>query len=272
MPKRTTFLFALVVWATLLQPFTSLADQVSVRYTEGLLHGFLVLQTLDEKTLAVGDLTQTAEGDRVTSKLVLKFKDGSVHEETTVFSQRDKFQVIKYHLIQNGPAFKRQLETSIDVPCGQLTVRYTEEDGQEKVLNERLELAPDVVNGIVPTLVKNIPVPASQVTVSMVATTPKPRLIKVVIVPQGEEPFSVGGFNRKATRYVVKVELGAIAGVVAPLIGKQPPDVNIWILRGEAPVFLKSEGPLYEGGPILRIEQIRPVWPRRPPANSPKHE
>jgi hypothetical protein len=65
MLKRATFLFALVVWASLFQPRTSFADQVGVRYTEGLLHGFLVLRTLEGKTLAVGDLTQTAEGDRV---------------------------------------------------------------------------------------------------------------------------------------------------------------------------------------------------------------
>lgn len=270
MPKRVKCLVALVVWAGFMQLNTTLADQISVRYAEGLLHGFLVLQTLEGKTLAVGDLIQTAEGDRVTSKLALRFKDGSVHEETTVFSQHDKFQVIKYHLIQKGPVFKHPIETSIDVPSGQITVRYTEDDGQEKVLNERLELAPDVANGIVPILLKNLPTPTSQVTVSMVATTPKPRLVKLAIVPQGEEPFSVGGSNRKAMHCVVKVEIGGVAGVVAPLVGKQPPDVHVWILTGEAPVFLKSEGPLYDGGPIWRIEQISSVWPRKSPADSPK--
>jgi hypothetical protein len=271
MPKRIKWLITLVVWAVFAPMNIASADQVGVRYAEGLLHGFVVLRTLDGKTLATGDATQTAAGDRVTSKLALKFSDGSVHEETTVFSQHDAFQLIKYHLIQKGPAFKRQLETSIDVASGQISVRYTEDNGEEKVLNERLQLEPDVANGMVPILLKNSAMPPSPMTVSMVATTPKPRIVKLAISPQGEEPFSVGGSNRKAMHWVVKVEIGGVAGVVAPLVGKQPPDIHVWILTGEAPVFLKSEGPLYEGGPIWRIEQISPVWPRKSRADSSKH-
>ncbi len=271
MPNRVKFFVALVVCAGLIQPNGLSADQVGVRYTEGLLHGFLVLRTLEGKTLAVGDLTQTVEGVRVTSKLIFRFKDGSTHEETTVFSQRDKFQVIKYHIVQKGPAFKRPLETSIDVSSGQITVRYAEDDGKEKVLNERLELPPDVANGMVPTLLKNILPTLPRTTVSIVASTPKPRLVKLAIAPQGQEPFSVGGFNRTATHYVLKVEIGGVAGIVAPLVGKQPPDVHVWILAGEVPVFLKSEGPLYDGGPIWRIELISPVWPRKATPNSPKN-
>jgi hypothetical protein len=53
-----------------------------------------------------------------------------------------------------------------------------------------------------------------------------------------------------------------VAGVVAPLVGKQPPDNHVWILTGEAPAFLKSEAPFYPGGPSWRIELASPVWPR----------
>ena len=69
------------------------------------------------------------------------------------------------------------------------------------------------------TLLKNIPSDASQMTVSMVAATPKPRLVKLAIISQGEEPFSIGDSSRKATHYVVKVEIGGAAGLVAPLLG-----------------------------------------------------
>jgi hypothetical protein len=34
------------------------------------------------------------------------------------------------------------------------------------------------------------------------------------------------------------------------------------ILGGEAPAFVKSEGPLYLGGPTWRIELASSVWPR----------
>jgi len=265
-------LAALLACLALLLPCALPAEQVAVRHTEGIVHGFLVLRTLEDKIIAEGDLTQLARGDRVTTHVIFHFEDGSVHEETTLFSQRGSFRLLSDHLVQKGPAFKRPMEVTTNGTTGEVTVRYTDEDNKdkEKVVTERLKLPPDVANGIVFTLLKNIRPEATRLTVSMVVATPKPRLVKLVIALQGEEPFSIGGSGRKATHYVAKVEIGGAAGLVAPLVGKQPPDTHIWILGGEAPVFVKSEGPLYEGGPIWRIELTSPVWPQKPAANSPK--
>jgi hypothetical protein len=141
-------------------------------------------------------------------------------------------------------------------------VVHTIEGGKEKVVTERLSLASDLANGLILTILKNIRPDTPETKVSMVAATPKPRLVKLAITPQGETPFRTGGVNRKATHFVVKVEIGGIAGVVAPILGKQPPDTHVWILGGEAPAFVKSEGPLFDGGPIWRIELVSPNWPR----------
>jgi hypothetical protein len=153
------------------------------------------------------------------------------------------------------------MEVSIDGRSRQVTVRYKDEDGHEKVAVERIDLPTDVGNGMILTLMKNVRPDAARTTVSMVAATPKPRLVKLVIKPAGEEPFSIGGSPRKAMHYVVNVEIGGVTGLIAPLVGKQPPDSHVWILGGEAPAFVKSEGPLSPGGPSWRIELVSPVWP-----------
>src|SRR5438477_27391 len=70
----------------------------------------------------------------------------------------------------------------------------------------------------------------------------------------GEEPFTIGSFRHKAIHYVVKVEIGGVTGFLACLMGKQPADTHIWVLGGEAPAFVKAEGPFYAGGPIWRIQ------------------
>lgn len=261
-------LAVLVASAALLPPGAMRAETVAVRHPEGVVHGFLVLRTLTGETLADGDLVQVARGDRVTSRLMFHFKDGSVHDETAIFSQRHNFRLLNDHLVQKGPAFQHPMEVSIDGSTGQITVRSTGDDGKEKVVTERLDLPPDVANGLVLTLLKNLASDASQTKVSMVAATPKPRLVKLAIAPQGEEPFSVGGSSRKATHFVVKVEIGGAAGLVAPLLGKQPLDTHVWILGGEAPAVVKLEGPLYFGGPIWRIELASPVWPSVAAADS----
>lgn len=238
------------------------AAQVPVRHREGLVHGFLALRTLQGEIIADGDLIQNVRGDRVTSRLVFHFKDGSLHDETAVFSQRGHFRLISDHLVQRGPAFEHPLELTLNATTGEATVRYTE-DGKTKVANERLHLPIDVANGLVLTLLKNLRPERGETKVGFVAATPKPRLVKFAITPQGEESFSTGDAHRKATHYVVKVEISGLSGVFAELLGKKPSDIHVWIFEGEAPAFVKFEGPLALGGPTWRIELVSPVWPSR---------
>ncbi len=255
--------------AVLLQYQSVLAERVPVRHTEGLLRGFLVLRALDGDILATGDLSQVTKGVQVTDELVFRFKDGSVHEETTVFSQQRMFRLLTYHLVQKGPAFKRPMDMSLNNSTGQVNVRYTDDDGKEKTITDRLKLPDDVANGLIITLLKDINPNLPKTNVSMVANTPKPRLVKLAVSSEGEDSFSIEGSSRKGIRYVVKVEIGGIIGLVAPIVGKQPPDTHVWMAGGMAPVFLKSEGPLYDGGPIWRIELASPVWAKNEPAQKP---
>jgi hypothetical protein len=69
-------LAVLLACAALLQPLVLPAAPLAVRHREGLVHGFLVLRTLDGDSLADGDLIQVAHGDRVTSRLVFRLRTG----------------------------------------------------------------------------------------------------------------------------------------------------------------------------------------------------
>jgi hypothetical protein len=267
---RSRLLAILLISTCIFSGVAASVSPVAVRYREGLIHGFLVLSTLDGVAIAAGDLNQVARGDQVTTQLAFRFKDGSRQEETTVFSQRGNFRLISYHLVQNGPSFKNASDLSVTCATGQVTVRYTDDDGKEKVANEHLALPPDLGNGLIPTLLMNIRDGTRQFEVPMVVAAPKPRLVKIVVNAQGTEPFSLTGFSREAKRYVAKVDLGGVTGVVAPMVGKQPPDSQIWILGGEAPAFLKSETQSYMGGPMWRIELVSPVWPQASGAESKK--
>lgn len=99
---RSQWLTNLLVVAILLQPDVLPAEPVAVRYKEGSLHGFLVLRTMEGKILASGDLTQSLCGDNVVSSLIFRFRDGSIDEETVVFSQRGSFRLISNHRIQKA--------------------------------------------------------------------------------------------------------------------------------------------------------------------------
>jgi hypothetical protein len=171
-------------------------------------------------------------------------------------------------LLSVGPSFPHPMDLSIDVRSGQVTVRSPGKDGKEEVKSEHLDLTPDLVNGLILSIATNLRPDTPETKVPMVVAMPKPRLVKVAISPQGKEPFSLAGSPRKAMRFTLKIELGGVAGVIAPLIGKTPPEIQIWIIGGMAPAFVKEEGPLYEGGPVWTIQLTSPVWPDLPRSGS----
>jgi len=230
---------------------TSSAEPVTVRYTEGVARGFPVLRAPSGEVLAHGDFVQVAYPDRVESRLVFRFRDGSLYDETVTFDQRAAFTLLAYRIIQQGPSFPESLEATIDRATGRYRVRYRgDEASPEETLSGQLELPADVYNGLLSTLLKNLEPGVSQM-VQIVAFTPRPRLVKMLLRPVAEEPVSMGGgVVVAATRYHIKPQLGLLAS----LLVTELPDVKTWIARGDAPAFLKFEGPLYFMGPLWRIE------------------
>lgn len=238
------------------------AEPVPVRHVQGFIHGFVVLKDLNDAILASGDVTQLPAGNRLTSVLSLHFKDGSLYQETSVFSQQRTFKLLNYKQVMKGPTFTTPQTLLIDASTGKVDISAIK-DGKEKMITKQISLPADLANGIVSMLLTEID-PRAETTLSMLVATPEPRMVKLKISAAGEDSFSVGGSGLKATRYVVKVDLGAVTGAVAKVVGKQPPPTNIWVASGTAPSFLKSEGQLFEDGPIWRIELASPTWLKNP--------
>jgi hypothetical protein len=58
------------------------------------------------------------------------------------------------------------------------------------------------------------------------------------IEPQDvEDSFSIAGSPRKALHFTVKVDIGGVSGVVAPIVGKQPPNTMCGWLAASRPDF-----------------------------------
>jgi hypothetical protein len=227
------------------------ADPVAVKYAEGVTRGFPVLRSLAGEKLAQGELIQIPRGgDVVENRLVFRFNDGSLHDERVVFSQREVFTVLSYRLVQQGPSFPETLEASIDRATGGYHVRYrADEDSPEETVTGEFELPPDAYNGLLSTLMKNLRAGESR-TVQIVAFTPRPRLVKVLVTPAAEDPLKVNDAAVIATRFVIRPQLGLLASLLVADV----PDLKCWIAGGEAPAFLRFEGPLYFMGPIWRID------------------
>jgi hypothetical protein len=226
------------------------AAPLAVRFTEGVARGFPVLRSQAGEPLAAGELSQVARGDLVHSHLVFRFRDGSLYDETVVFSQRDVFTLEEYRVTQRGPSFPESIEASLDRATGRYDVRYRgDDDSPEELVSGRLALPADVYSGMLGLLMKNLP-PGAKQTVQVVVFTPQPRFVTVLLEPGAEDQLMLGERPITATRYLIKPQLGLLAS----LLVVDPPAMQCWIVGGDAPAFVKFQGPLYFMGPVWRIE------------------
>ena len=258
---RASLLAGLVVMVTVLLVAGRVsAKSVAVSFAEGAAHGYLGVRDGSGESIGHGELLQTVRGNLVESRLVFRFKDGSLFDEKTTFSQRRVFTLQKYRLIQRGPSFPEELDISMDRKSGRYRVRSRAgPDQSEAVTAGRLDMPPDAYNGLIGTLLKNLPTRKSA-TVRIVAFTPEPRLITLDLRPEAKEPVQVGDLLKTATRWVLKPQIHGVVHFFGKVLGQLPDEFRyrFWIIHDGIPAFARFEGPLHLMGPVWRVEVLSP--------------
>jgi hypothetical protein len=232
---------------------------VSVRYREGTARGFLVLRSETGGILASGEFSQIPRGDTVKLRLVFHFRDGSLDDDTAVYAQKSTFRLITDRHIQRGRSFPDPFDITIDARSQQVSIRGSS-NGGEAAKTEHMDLPPDLANGLLFNLIKNLPKDSPRIEVSYLALSTKPRMVKLAIAMEKEQQFTVAGRPLNAVEWDVKPELGGLTGLVAPMIGRQPPDSHVWIMEGGVPTIVRVDAALYTGGPVWSIQLASPVW------------
>jgi len=242
----------------------AVAEPVTVRFSETVTHGFLVMKASGGAAIAHGEFIQHPEGERIQNHLVFRFADGSIYDESVVFTQRRVFRLMSYKLVQKGPSFPEASEVSFDRESGRYRARSGKDTSEGK-----LDLPADLHNGLTGLLLKNLP-PGTSATGHLVAFMPKPHMLTTKMSREGEDKYEVGDLTRTATRWLVNLEIPGAKGVVASLLGKDPPDLRFWIAAGPAPGFVKFEGALYLKGPRWQVEMLGPRWPDAASRSAPR--
>jgi hypothetical protein len=191
--------------------------------------------------------------------VVFHFRDGSIDDETTLYSQGEEtLRLISDRHIQRGKSFPHPCDVMIDVTNQQVSFRDLSKSTNEAT-TEHMDLPPDTSNGLLVPLIQNMQA-NTPIEVPYVALAPKPRMVKLAIAKGGDDHFTVGGRSYKAAKYDVKVHIGGVAGVVAPMIGKQPPDTHVWVTESRVPAVVRLDSALYTDGPIWSVQFASPVW------------
>jgi hypothetical protein len=230
------------------------AEPISVKHIQRPMHRFMVARSEAGKVIASGEFTQVVQGDEVTMRMIYRFSDGSIDDETTTYRQQGMFQLVCNHHIEKGPFFAKPVDFAVEAATGIATSSTTDKNGKVHVESEHMDLPDDLANGFVGTLLLNVPPNTAPFRVGMLAPVGGGRLIRLLISPEGEQPFQTGGQTLKATVFRIHPELGGIVGVIAQLIGLQPKDVMVWVLEGEEPAVVRIVGQLGGYGPVVSSE------------------
>lgn len=250
--KRSNFVVPILFAAWL--STAALAEQIPVRHIQRPMHRFMVTRSQDGKTIARGEFRQAAQGDEVSMRLTFHFIDGSIDDETTTYRQQGAFRLIRDHHIQNGPFFTRPIDFTVDAATGTATSLTADKNGKTRVESKHINLPGDLANGIVGTLLLNVPHNTSPFHVGMLAPVGGGRLIRLLISPEDEQTVHLAGQTLKATVFRVHPELGGIVSLIARLLGLQPKDLTVWILEGEEPAVAVIVGQLGGYGPVVSSE------------------
>ncbi len=230
------------------------AEPISVIHVQRPMHRFMVARSNTGSVIARGEFTQVVQGEEVTMRLLYKFTDGSIDDETTTYRQRGTFGLVRNHHVQNGPFFARPVDFAVEAATGLATSRTTDKNGKIHVESSHVTLPNDLANGFVGTLLLNVQPNTTPFRVGMLAPVGGGRLIHILVSPEGEQSFQIEGKNLKAAVFRIHPELGGIVGVIASLIGLQPKDVMVWVQEGEEPAVVRIVGQLGGYGPIISSE------------------
>lgn len=103
------------------------------------------------------------------------------------------------------------METWVDATTSVFKARPFDK-GKQEFISQKLKTPAGLANGITYVVLKNISPETPTTTVFLVVGIPKPRIVKLIITPQGEEAFFIRDMRREAIHYVIRIDLGGVAG------------------------------------------------------------
>ena len=246
----------IVMMATLALSAKAIAEPIPVRHIQKAMHRFMVARSEDGKTIASGEFTQVVQGSQVTMRLTYRFGDGSIDDEETTYTQSGTFRLVRNHHIQKGPFFTKPVDFTVDAATGTVTLRTVDKDGKIRDVSKHMALPADLADGMVGTVLLNVPRNTAPVQVGMLAPVGGGRLVRLQISPESQQTVQLGGQNLQATVFRVHPVLGNIVSLFARMIGIQPKDVTVWVLEGEDPAVAVVIGQLGGYGPVVSSDLV----------------
>src|ERR1700761_3750523 len=110
-------IFVAAFWVIMLGA-AARAEQISVKHIQYPMHRLMAARLETGKIIASGEFTQMVQGDEVTMRMIYRFADGSIDDETTTYRQQGMFRLVRNHHIQKGPFFVKPVDFTVEADTG----------------------------------------------------------------------------------------------------------------------------------------------------------
>jgi hypothetical protein len=202
--------------------------------------------------IGVVEYHQHLRGDVLDTTRVSRFADGSSDEDTAVARVGRTLVALRGRSIIRDRRGRAIVDIAIDVPSGRITGFY--DDGTKHDVDLTESLDPSTYWGpLIFLVVKNFDanVEEDRVRFRTIVPTPRPRVLTMELVHDGERPLRRMGAELRLARYLLRPTFG---WMVDPIVRRLVPSTEILVEAGAPPSLARYTGPRNYAGQEIRLQ------------------
>jgi len=228
-------------------------DPIRLAWQEGDVAGTTAILAPDDHVIGMIEYRQVRRGERLSSRRIARFTDGSSDEDEAEAIVGDRLEAIAGHTIVRDTDGETTVDLSIDVRGGRITGTVGRGAARREVLTEA-KLPPATYWGpLVFIALKNFDANAEdgRLVFRTIAPTPTPRIFDMALTDTGPAPVEQAGITLAAHRFVLTPTFNR---AIDPIIRLIVPDATFFILPGEPPALARYAGPRNFNRQPIRIQ------------------
>lgn len=217
-------------------------DPIRLVWQEGDVAGTTTIWGPDDRFVGVVEYRQTRRGDRLWSRRVARFADGSSDEDEAEAMVGEHLEALGGRSIVRDRDGETTVDVAIDVRGGRITGTVGRDEGRRAV-DTAATLPPATYWGpLVFLALKNFAANAEggRLVFRTVAPTPTPRVFDLALTDDGPGRVERAGVALPARRFLLAPSLHR---VVDPLIRALVPESEFLVLPGDPPALARFAGP-----------------------------
>jgi hypothetical protein len=228
-------------------------DPIQLAWTEGDVAGFSRILSPEGKVIGTIEYHQHRRGDVLAAIRLAHFNDGSSDEDQVEARVGKPLEAIRGRSIIRDMRAIPVLDLTIDVAGGRIT-GFSGVGKERETYDEHVTLSTATYWGpLVAIVLRNFDTNASddRLIFRTVVATPKPRVLDMELVREGQTTVNRPGDRLEAVRFALRPTINLL---IDPIVQRLAPKTEFFVQPGTPPAIARFAGPRNYAGQKILIE------------------